>query len=562
MDALRRLAGDAAKKTDAGAPASHTYTEDFDDFLDLFQDLKGLIPSSFFLLFKIGRILKTADARLAGQLKGFFDICQASERRAPIEAPDRRTLDEKVPVITEHDPEWGRRRIRGLEELTAVLPKDLAEEEFTDLLRKAEERELKIRVLLRTGEHEGGSETAPITAGGSRQLVNAAEQKLYILLDRSYSMRHRHRLLYAKVLAIEYLRNKKRTNARLFFRPFDFDVYELDKLAEPQDYDRLIRKLLFVEPGGKGTDITHALQVAARDIQFDGMFENAEILLITDGMDRIEVDEIKELLGDRILLHMVKIGRDAAEPQQSEIEDMKKEMLETDQSAAVLTREDFNRIYNERITAAWEKVTATLLETDDFLAQDLLFSEAEVQFALDAAEKTLAIEAETLTLTEIESVFRRASFVEGFIDLLLEQAEKSPAVEARQSDLETAGGNLTSFKLRLAALTGISAGMLATKDLRFVNDKTLRRQAKKARLSLEDLAQIQEADTLALQLKLGGGKPSAEGEGMSLWQLLRLVGKATARSLTGWLFKEGRKRGEDEDEEDEPAEKGEEAKGE
>jgi len=549
MDALRRLAGGAQQKTSAGIPTFRTIDEDFDDFLDLFQDLQGLIPSSFFLLFKIARVLKSADAKLAGQLKGFFDICRASERRAPIESPDRRTLDEKVPVITTHDPEWGGRRIRGIEELTSVLPKDLAEEEFTDLLRKAEERELKIRVLLRTGETQGGSETAPITAGGSRQLVNAAEQKLYILLDRSYSMRHRHRLLYAKVLAIEYLRNKKRTNARLFFRPFDFDVYELEKLADPQDYDRLIRKLLFIEPGGKGTDITHALQVAAQDIQFDGMFENAEILLITDGMDRIEIDEIKEMLGERILLHMVKIGRDAAEPQQSEIEDMKKEMLETDQSAAILTREDFNRIYNERLTAAWEKVTETLLETDDFQSQDVSFGDQEVQFALDAASKILAVEADLLSLTEIESLFRRASFVEGFIDLLLEQAEKSPAVEARRADLETTGSNLTSFKLKLAALTGISAGMLATKDLRFVNDKVLRRQAKKARLSLDDLAQIQEADALALQLKLGGAKPSAEGEGMSLWRLLRLVGKATAKSLAGWLFKEGRKKGEAEEEE-------------
>ncbi|MDP8223524.1 MAG: VWA domain-containing protein [Candidatus Lernaella stagnicola] len=539
MDALTRLAKPqvSAKAAPAALPS---LSDDFDDFLELFEELHGLVPQSFFLLFKIARVIKTPEAALNGQLRGFFDICESAERTAPTDRPDKQHLTDEVPILTDHEPHFGTRKIKGLEEIGLARPGDVAEEDFTDLLRRAEERQLNVRVLVRSGAGEAAPETAPITDRGTRSMANAAEQKLYVLLDRSYSMRHRNRLLYAKVLAIEYLRRKKKSNAKLFFRPFDFDVYELESLTSPEEYDALIRRLLFIEPGGKGTDIAHALEVAANDIRFDGMFDGAEILVITDGMDRVDPDELRQRIGEKIVVHMLKIGRDEADPQDAEI----KEIIEKDQLVG-LSREEVIHLFRQRITQAWDKITETLLETDDLDGRDLGLGEPEVTFALEAVERITAQPVAGLTLADAEIAFRKASFVEGFIDLLLSRAEDDKTIGSRSAELSAAQDRLHEFKVAIAAKSGITASLLAGKDLRFINDKSLRRQAKKAKMTLEDLGRLQEQQDLLLQLKLGGGKAKPGEGGMSLWQLLRLVGRATVKSVTGWLFS-------DKDETEEP----------
>lgn len=544
LDRLTQSPAAAPPRAALDAPLS----EDFDDFLDLFEDLRGLVPASFFLLFKIARVLRTSDAKLAGQLKGFFEICEKADRTAPVEQQERRNLADKVPVLTGHDPYFGMRRIKGIDELSMVRPGEVAEEEITDLLRRAEEGQLQVRALIPKEEGQADLDIAPIRDGGTRSLTNAAEQKLYILFDRSYSMLHRHRLLFAKVLAIEYLRRKKSSGSRLFFRAFDFEVYQLEKLAQPADFDALIRQLLFIEPGGKGTDIAHAIAVAADDIKFDGMFENAEILIITDGMDRIEPDVLRETIGEKTKLHVVKIGRDAAEPQESEIKDM----IAKDQSVAGLSRDEIAKLMQNQIVVSWEKIAETLLETDDLDAGNLEIGESEVAFALDAAEKIIARPGKELTLAETEAAFRKASFVEGFIDMLLDNVEDSPAVAARQGELRQAKDKLASYKLHLATEGDMTVNLLAGKDIRFVSDRHLRRQAKKANMTLEDFGRLQESTELALQLKLGGAPeaPPPHKGGISTWKLLYLVMRAAVRSTGRWIL--GRsEEDEEEGEEDE-----------
>jgi hypothetical protein len=538
MDALSRLAqGADAPRPPETLLVDSPVDQDFDDFLDLFADLRGLVPSSFFLLFKIARIVKSPDGKLGGQLKGFFDICLSADRRTAVDSPSKKSLAENVPVLTGHDPHFGERRIKGVEEVGAIKPGDVATEDFTELLRKAEEQQLHIRVLVRDGKGSAGMETAPIRDRGSRQMTNAAEQKLYILLDRSYSMWYRERMLFAKVLAIEYLRQKKRGGARLFFRPFDFQVYELTKLTDAADFDRLMRQLLFVEPGGKGTDITQAISVAAQDIRFDGMFEGAEILLITDGMDAIDAAQIKEMLGDKTKLHMLKIGREATEPQPSEIKDL----IDKDRSVAGLTREQIAEFYKHKIESAWSEVTETLIETDDLQDRNLAVGEDEIQFALRAVEKLAAADPQNMSLAEAENAFRKASFLEGFVEFLIDHAADSPTVAGRKGDLENALSRLHGYKLRIAAKSGITANLLAAKDVRFVTDKALRKQAKKGKMSMEDLGRVQESADLMLKFKLAAAQPPAgEGEGITFWQLLGMVAKSAARSVTGWLFAGGK----------------------
>ncbi len=532
MDTLSRLAPQKKSADQPDTTAPPPLVEDFDDFLELFDDLRGLVPQSFFMLFKIARVIKTPAAKLNGQLKGFFDVCEQADRTAPTENPDHQRLSDEVVILTDHEPHFGIRKIKGLEEISLARANDVAESDFTDLMRKADEKQLQVRVLMHSGDGQAAQETAPIAEHGSRAMTNAAEQKLYILLDRSYSMWHRNRLMYAKVLAIEFLRRKKDTGARLFFRPFDFEVYELTKLTQPEDFDELIRTLLFIEPGGKGTDLAHALEVAADDLRFDGMFEGAEILLITDCMDRIDPDELRERLGDKITVHMLKIGRDENESQPSEI----KEMIEKDVAVADMSREEVTHVFQQRITQAWEQITETLIETDDLDAEDLDLGEDEVRFALEAVEKTVALPVTGLTLAQAENAFRKASFVEGFVELLQSRVEDDPILATFAGDLKAALEKLHRFKVSIAAKSGVNASLLASKDLRFVGDKKLRKQTKKSHMTLEDLGRLQEQDELLLQLKLGGGQAAPGEGGMSMWDLLKLVGKAVGNKVGGWLF--------------------------
>ncbi|NLH50772.1 MAG: VWA domain-containing protein [Myxococcales bacterium] len=537
MDVLSRLADLPREPAPDAAPREMPppLAEDFDDFLRLFDELRGLVPASFFLMFKIARVLKTPEAQLTGQLKGFFDVCEQADRTAPTDKPEPSRLAEQVPILDDHNPQFGVRRIKGIEEIGAAMPGDVAIEDFTDLMRLAEERQLNVRVLMRDGSAEAGAQTAPIRESGARQMTNAAEQKLYILFDRSYSMWYRNRMLFAKVLAIEYLRRKKKTGARLFLRYFDFEVYDLERMATAAEIDALIRKLLYIEPGGKGTDINHALEVAARDIQFDGLLEKAEIMLITDGMDRIDPAHVREVLGEKTKLHVVKIGRDCAEPQQAEIKDM----IEKDQSIAGLSRDQIAQHYQRQITTAWEQVAETLVETDDLDAKELDLGDAEIDFALQAVEQIVALPTGGLSLAESELQFRKASFVEGFIDMLLESAEDSEVIARRQADLKSAKQKLYDFKIRLAAVSSMVMNLLASKEIHFVTDKNLRKQAKKSNMTLEDLHRMQESGDLYLKLKLGrsGDAPPSGGEGLSLWKLLGMIAKSTARAMTGWLFK-------------------------
>jgi Mg-chelatase subunit ChlD len=542
MDALRRLAQEEQQAPPPGPLAEVPYDSSFDDFLALFEDLRGLAPSSFFLLFKIARIIKTPNAKIAGQLKGFFDICQSSDRTGVTENQAKKSLAEAVPVLSGHDPHFGIRRTTGVEEVSSAQPTDVAIEDFTELLRKAEEKQLNIRVLVRDGPGQAAMETAPIRDRGSREMVNSAEQKLYILLDRSYSMWHRERMLYAKLLAIEYLRSKKRTGARLFFRCFDFEVYPVETLNSPEDYDSLIRRMLFVEPGGKGTDIGLAIEVAAKDIHRDGMYEGAEILLITDGMDRIEADHIKEVLGSKTKLHMLKIGRDANEPQPSELKDM----IAKDPSIAGLGGEQVAELYKRQISRAWEQVSETLLETDDIDDKDLRVGDPEVDFVVRAVELMCAVEPKEMALAEAETAYRKASFFEGFAEMLLSHADGSEAVDRRKGELTDALQKLRAYKVRVAAKSGIAANLLAARDIHFVADKTLRKQAKKAKLSMDDLARFQESQDLMIKLRLGGpeGDSELKGEGLSIWKLMGMIAKSAARSVSGWLFTGAKEQGE------------------
>ncbi|HPM78132.1 MAG TPA: hypothetical protein PK961_13650, partial [bacterium] len=90
-------------------------------------------------------------------------------------------------------------------------------------------------------------------------------------------------------------------------------------------------------------------------------------------------------------------------------------------------------------------------------------------------------------------------------------------------------------------------------DLKFVTDRKLRREAKKANLTLEDLASLNDSDDLYLKLKLTGQNKPGEGEGLSLLKLLGLMAKSAVRAATGWLTGGGEEKEQEEPSDEPPA---------
>ncbi|RPI96423.1 MAG: hypothetical protein EHM32_03165 [Spirochaetales bacterium] len=121
------------------------------------------------------------------------------------------------------------------------------------------------------------------------------------------------RSFFSKCLVAEFLRRKLNSNAKIFYRPFDTKTGDLVKIEKKDDFPVLIEKVLLTTTGGTSTNLQEAVYQAVEDIRFDKELINAEILVVTDGISKIDKYEMKNKLAD-IKLNVLKIGDDLAEP--------------------------------------------------------------------------------------------------------------------------------------------------------------------------------------------------------------------------------------------------------
>ncbi len=120
---------------------------------------------------------------------------------------------------------------------------------------------------------------------------------IYLLVDKSGSM-DGNKILWAKATALA-LFMKSRAERRFFYiRFFDSEPYELFKVgpsARPSEVMKLVEYIAMVKNGG-GTDISKALITACNDIAKLRSRELNEVILITDGEDRIARSLVKKAL--------------------------------------------------------------------------------------------------------------------------------------------------------------------------------------------------------------------------------------------------------------------------
>ena len=284
------------------------------DSLGFFEYSRTILPPQFFVLFEIARVI-FSDQRLDDAFSAIDDLSRDDREYKPDrkESIQVNRLEKISPLSDRMEID----RYRTIIDLKKALPRELAQEpEVFDV-------KLYTKTLLVQRHYETEADSfKPVSTSKDKKGKEATryEQKFFILLDRSKSMEAKMRTFYSKCIIAEFLRRKYNSRAKLFYRPFDSVPGNLIKVEKQQDFPRLIEEVLFTTTGGRSTNIHEAILQAISDIVFDKEMTKSEILVVTDGISKIEKNELRIKLGD-IKLNILKIGDDIAKPNLMEMEE-------------------------------------------------------------------------------------------------------------------------------------------------------------------------------------------------------------------------------------------------
>jgi uncharacterized protein with von Willebrand factor type A (vWA) domain len=120
---------------------------------------------------------------------------------------------------------------------------------------------------------------------------------VYVLLDKSGSM-DGSKILWAKATTLALFIRSRLEKRAFYMRFFDSEPYEFIAVkpnAKPSQVVKLLEYIAMVRNGG-GTDISKALLTACNDIMKLGFKEASDVILITDGEDRIAKNLVKKAL--------------------------------------------------------------------------------------------------------------------------------------------------------------------------------------------------------------------------------------------------------------------------
>ncbi|BEP17648.1 VWA domain-containing protein [Pyrofollis japonicus] len=143
-----------------------------------------------------------------------------------------------------------------------------------------------------------------------RKVVTRDYGKFYILLDKSGSMMGL-KIVWAKAVALALAQRAVRERREFFVRFFDSIPYppiRISKRIHGRDVVKLLEYLARIRANG-GTDITRAILTATDDIASTTSGNRvSDIILITDGEDRVAIDMVKRgLARANARLHTVMI---------------------------------------------------------------------------------------------------------------------------------------------------------------------------------------------------------------------------------------------------------------
>ncbi len=410
------------------------------DALGFFDNVQAILPPQFFIIFEIARVIFTQEF-ISDALSAIEDI----SREEKVEAPNRdeTILINRVERISPLSDNMEIDFYHTIYDLKKTLPRELALDD--DMFNM----KLLTRSLLVQRFYETEADKfKPISTlrDESGKDANKFEQKFYLLLDSSRSMDMKMRLFFAKCLVAEFLRRKFNSKAKIFFRQFDSKLGDLIKLEKKEDFPFLVEEILYTTTGGTSTNLQEAIYQAIEDIKYDKDMINAEILVVTDGISKIEKFKLKERLGE-IRLNVLKIGKDLVEanfydmmqivnlnrldfdPSRLNINDIKRKMEKTNNDESVLSSTEkrafrFLLDYSERVFQDLKDISNQFIEIPDLEPTRLFqLTDEGLDFIETTADEYDRIDFEGKEITELTRLYKKAYFLSEYIELLMEYGE-------------------------------------------------------------------------------------------------------------------------------------------
>ncbi|MCD6300534.1 MAG: VWA domain-containing protein [Staphylothermus sp.] len=111
---------------------------------------------------------------------------------------------------------------------------------------------------------------------------------LYVLLDKSGSM-DGMKMTWAKAVALSLYMRAVKEHREYYFRFFNSIPYPLAKVEKRPKASQVLKLIDYIAQvrGSGGTDISKAIMTACNDIRAGNVNRRSDIILITDGVDRI-----------------------------------------------------------------------------------------------------------------------------------------------------------------------------------------------------------------------------------------------------------------------------------
>ncbi len=395
--------------------------EGFDDLLDLVGGLDRFIPPAFHAVFRLARVLFSNERALDPRLRGTLEAVQGATQTTQQVVQNEGGL---VGHSYKRHPE--RRRIRGPEELYLVDTIDQLLHPPAELMRLSEAGELRITDFKGRSDSQLVPRPTDLKDGGKSGALSEHEQKFYVLLDQSYSMRNDHRLVFAQTLLLWFIRQKYQGGARpqLFFRGFAAYVGPLKHAADLDEVAGITRAILTARPDQKGTDIQAALVQAISDIRYHSLATvDAQILLITDGLGVIDVARIQELSQGQIKIHLVQIGADEVAPVGTQVQEIATKLGVDPSNPADARR--IQRWFAQQIEDQFDLLCETRIQLPDLQPQDLEACPSEIDEIERVAEsRVLTIDAQG---PDGEAAHRMAAFLSQLLEMMRRHASPEDA---------------------------------------------------------------------------------------------------------------------------------------
>lgn len=501
--------------------------------LGFFENLQVILPPKFFIIFEIARVVFTPDF-ISEALSAVEDISKEEK----IEAPDR---DESIMVnrmekVSPLSDNMVIDTYRSIHDLKRTLPRELAlDDDLFDI--KLFKKSLLVQRFFET-KADKFKPVSTLRDESGRQ-ANRFDQKFYLLLDRSRSMEFKMRSFFSKCLVAEFLRRKLGGNAKIYFRPFDSNPGTLIKIEKKEDFPVLIEKVLLTTTGGTSTNLQDAVFQAVDDILFDKDLINSEILVVTDGISKIDRYEMKRKLG-AIKLNVLKVGDELAEPNFFEmkktldhskidfdpgsvnIKEIKKKMGEARDDESVLTPMEKRAYrylleYSERMFNELKEVSYRFVEIKDLEPNDLFRLTDDMLDSIETAVDELArVDFSLRGQEELSKLYKQAYFLSQYLDLLMDYGgnSKNPILQRAHQQLS----NIRRRMLQEPALFDIIA---ATKDFD-EKKETMKLARKEVKKKLKEMQLTSKALTAGEMKKAQMLLTMDVGEG-SAGQILKLL---------------------------------------